>query len=103
LCQIAKNTYFKQYGKDKHLAPLEGAPEKNRTENTEAKLIQKESAFAISRVLHRLEEPYKEVFSMRMFGELSFAEVAELFGKTESWARVTYHRAKTKIKEEMAK
>jgi len=46
-----------------------------------------------------MEEPYKEVFSLRTFGELSFAQIGELFGKTESWARVTYHRAKLKIKE----
>jgi RNA polymerase sigma-70 factor (ECF subfamily) len=44
-----------------------------------------------------MDEPYKEVFSLRVFGELPFAQIAELFGKTESWARVTYHRAKSKI------
>jgi len=49
--------------------------------------------------LHSLAEPYKEVFSLRTFGELSFAEIAELFGKTENWARVTYHRAKLKLQE----
>jgi len=51
--------------------------------------------------LHELEDPYKEVFELRVFGELSFAEIAEIFGHTESWARVTYHRAKLKIKERM--
>ena len=50
-------------------------------------------------MLHVLDEPYKEVFWMRTFGELSFKEIGSLFGKTESWARVTYHRAKMKIKE----
>lgn len=52
-------------------------------------------------VLHRLEEPYKEVFQLRVFGELSFSQIAAIFGKTESWARVTYHRAKLKIQERM--
>ena len=37
-------------------------------------------------VLHRLEEPYKEVFQLRVFGELSFSQIAAIFGKTESWA-----------------
>jgi RNA polymerase sigma-70 factor (ECF subfamily) len=46
-----------------------------------------------------LEEPYKEVFMLRFFGDLSFCKIAELFGKTESWARVTYHRARAKLKE----
>ena len=44
-------------------------------------------------------KPYKEVFLLRLFGELSFAQIAALFHKTESWARVTYYRAKGKIKE----
>ena len=49
------------------------------------------------KLLHRLDEPYKEVFTLRVFGELPFAEISQLFGKTESWARVTFHRAKQKI------
>ena len=47
------------------------------------------------------EEPYKEVFWLRIFGELSFAQIGALFEKTESWARVTYYRAKIMIKEEL--
>ena len=70
-------------------------------ESLEDRLLTKESAFEIHRVLHRLEEPYKEVFSLRTFGELPFKQIGELFGKTESWARVTYHRARLKIKEEL--
>ena len=49
--------------------------------------------------LHELPEPYKEVFTLRVFGELEYAQIARLFGKTESWARVTYHRAKMKLTE----
>lgn len=52
--------------------------------------------------LHGIEEPYKEVFMLRVFGELSFKKISEIFGKTESWARVTYHRAKVKLLNEMA-
>lgn len=52
-------------------------------------------------ILHFIEEPYKEVFWMRVFGELTFAEIARVHGKSECWARVTYHRAKFKIKEEL--
>lgn len=49
------------------------------------------------KLLHNLPEPYKEVFSLRVLGELSYQDIAKLFGKTESWARVTFHRAKLKI------
>lgn len=40
----------------------------------------------------------KEVFSLRVFGELSFKQIAELFGKSEHWACVTFHRAKEMIR-----
>ena len=67
----------------------------------EGRFADQEQAMAIHRVLHRLDEPYREVFWLRALGELPFAQIAGLFGKTESWARVTYHRAKLKIKEEL--
>ena len=79
--------------------PIPGEPVS--PENLEERLLTKESAFEIHRILHRLEEPYKEVFSLRTFGELPFKQIGALFGKTESWARVTYHRARLKIKEEL--
>jgi DNA-directed RNA polymerase specialized sigma subunit, sigma24 homolog len=55
----------------------------------------------IHKALHNLKEPYKEVFTLRIFGELSFKQIANLFNKTENWACVTYHRARNKILEEM--
>ena len=58
-----------------------------------------ETARQLHRLLHGLPEPYKEVFSLRTFGELPFSQIGELFGKTESWARVTYFRARAKLKE----
>ena len=98
LCQIAKNTYFTYAGKQ---AKAAGGQELSSGETMEEKLLTKETAFEIHKLLHNLPEPYKEVFSLRVFGELSFSQIGELFGKTESWARVTYHRARLKIKEEL--
>ena len=100
LCQIAKNTYFSMAAKEKHRTNETEIPETDG-ETLESALLTKESAFEIHKVLHRLEEPYKEVFSLRVFGQLSFKQIGILFGKTESWARVTYHRARLKIKEEL--
>lgn len=98
LCQIAKNTYLTQLQKQSRASPEVEVPS---GESLEDRLLTRESAFEIHKVLHRLPEPYKEVFSLRVFGELPFSQIGELFGKTESWARVTYHRARTKIKEEI--
>ena len=99
LCQIAKNTYLSMLQKKRTGEELPGALSSG--ESLEEKLLTKESAFEIHRILHALEEPYKEVFSLRTFGELPFRQIGALFGKTESWARVTYHRARLKIKEEL--
>lgn len=63
--------------------------------------MDKEDALTIHRILHQLSEPYKEVFSLRTFGELSFGEIGRIFGKSAGWARVTYGRAKLKIIEKM--
>lgn len=100
LCQIAKNTYFTHYQKSKRYFSIEEHVLES-TECFEQVLLDRESAFEIHKVLHKLDEPYKEVFSLRVFGELSFQQIGLLFNKTESWARVTYHRAKLKIQEEI--
>ena len=71
------------------------------TNSIEILLGQREQAFGIHKLLHNLPEPYKEVFSLRVLGELSYQDIAKLFGKTESWARVTFHRAKLKIIEQV--
>lgn len=97
LCQITKNTYFSLCKKNKH--STDEPFEENESECIEQKLINSETVWEIHKTLHFLDEPYKEVFSLRVFGELPFLQIAELFGKTESWARVTFHRAKIKIKE----
>lgn len=101
LCQIAKNTYISLCRKEKHLNPGADTGLLPWNGSMEERIFDKEAAFAIHKVLHTLDEPYKEVFSLRTLGELSFKQIAALFGKTEAWARVTYHRAKLKIKEEL--
>ena len=101
LCQIARNTYISMCRKEKFLERGEDASVLVSKNDMEEHFADKEAVFTIHRVLHSLDEPYKEVFSLRTFGELSFKQIALLFGKTESWARVTYHRAKLKIKEEL--
>ena len=99
LCSIAKNMYIDEYRKKKRLSPLDesdGIPEDLRIEE---KLENTDSSYRIHCILHTLEEPYKEVFHLRVFGELSFKTIGAIFKKSETWARVTYHRARLKIRE----
>ena len=102
LCQIAKNTYFSYYKKENRYEYEIDLENTQLADDIEQSLLKKETAFEIHKIVHTLEEPYKEVFILRLFSELSFAQIAELFGKTESWARVTYHRARLKIKEDLS-
>ena len=100
LCKIARNTFYSYTKKHNRQVdyPLDAILS---DENIEEQFADKEIAYAIHKVLHKLNEPYKEVFWLRIFGELSFAQIGALFEKTESWARVTYYRAKIMIKEEL--
>lgn len=103
LCQIAKNAYYTYCRKRKRIEEEAVVEEEHATEQSsiESRLLDKEQAVALHKILHHLEEPYKEVFHLRIFGELSFREIGEVFGKTESWSRVTFHRAKVKIMERL--
>ena len=101
LCSIAKNLYYDDLRKNQRFTDMSDVGDLPSDENLERAVADSDMAFRIHLVLHRLEEPYKEVFQLRVFGELSFAQIAAIFGKTETWARVTYHRAKLKIQERM--
>ena len=60
-------------------------------------LVDQDAAFTVHQCLHTLDEPYKEVFSLRVFGELPFERIGLIFGHNAAWARVTYYRAKTQL------
>lgn len=63
------------------------------------RLLDRDQAIDIYKTVHSMAEPYKEVFLLRVLGELSFKEISHIFGKSESWAKVTFFRAKIKVVE----
>ena len=100
LCAIAKNLFAdeKRWANRRGEIP-EDLPEQAKSV---AKTVEdQDSSFRIHMALHQLEEPHREVFELRVFGELSFKEIGVIFGKTENWARVTYHRARLRLQERM--
>ena len=101
LCQIAKNVYFSYLRKQKKLVNVDTVPEAKNEVDVEKLVYSSEESMKLHEIVHNLPEPYKEVFSLRIFGELSFKQIARLFGKTDNWACVTFHRAKDKIRMEM--
>lgn len=101
LCRIAKNTYIDHLRKEKRLETLDSIDDLADGRSLETEYCQKEQILRIHERLHRMNEPYKEVFMLRVFGELSFSEIGCIFGKSENWARVTYYRAKVQLQEGM--
>lgn len=100
LCQIAKNTYFSWYNEHKKLTEIENG-ESVKSDDIEDAFIQKELTEKALLCLHTLDEPYKEVFMLNVLGQVSLTDISKIFGKSESWARVTFYRAKQKLAERM--
>ena len=99
LCAIAKNqlmVYRRKHPEEQELDVVEKG-----TASTEKDVIESLSHIELLKKLHTCPEPFREILYLRIFGNLSFKEIGEVFGKTENWARVTYYRGKEKLRKEM--
>lgn len=101
LCQIAKNTYYSHVKKEKRFAAEIDNEVVDLSADIEGAFLDKDAAKKLHILLHNLDEPYKEVFTLRVFGELSYSQIGDLFGKRDSWARLIYYRAKKQLWEAM--
>ena len=97
LCQIAKNTYLTYIKKHSKIKTTEIEVLDNEAKD-EVDFDSRIRLLEIHKALHNVPEPYREVFMLKVFGDLTHTEIGQLFGKTESWAKVTYLRAKDKLK-----
>jgi RNA polymerase sigma-70 factor (ECF subfamily) len=101
LCQIAKNCYYSYLRKAGRTDSIENIEIAEQGISLEERLSQQDQAVQIQKILHDIPDPYKEVFMWRVYAELSFKQIGQIFGKSENWACVTYHRARNKIKERL--
>ena len=101
LFTIAKNTWLSLCRRKRRTAVTEVPEEGAESVNFVDQMMDEERVFLIHRFLHTMDEPYKEVFSLRVFGELPFEKIGVLFGKSAGWARVTFYRAKQQIQKYM--
>lgn len=104
LCQIAKNCYYTYLKKQRQVDSFEDAIFANmpaQDETVEERLLRQDEAMQIQQILHDIPDPYKEVFMWRVFAELNYKQIGQLFGKSENWACVTYHRARKMIRERL--
>ncbi len=97
LCQIAKHTYYKYV--DKQVKQPNQLHTDDLSGSLESALIDSENKVELFRIIHLLEEPYKEIVLQRLLGDLSFKEIGEIHQRNENWARVTFYRAKLKLRE----
>ena len=95
LCSIARNFFLTQEKKRRRPPPLPDPPEDLFAGD------EKEDVKEIILHMNALEEPYRGVFLLRTIGRAEYGEIAKIYEKSESWARVTYHRARLKIIEKM--
>lgn len=101
LCAIARNIWVSEQRKKKG-QPLDTAESHaDPSAGPEESIMRRDESMRVHRLLHHLDEPYREVFTLRTLGQLSFRDIGELFGKSDNWACVIYHRARAKIRKEM--
>lgn len=94
LCAIAKNAYISYLRKEKR--------RKNtaQTENYhEPDMLSGLGETEIYKAVHSLPEPFRELILLRIHTDMSFAQIGEIFGRGENWARVNFYRGKEKLKQ----
>ena len=101
LCSIARNLWISEQRKKKDRPMDEASDLPDLSISLEESMVRQDESMRLHRLLHHLDEPYREVFTLRTLGQLSFRDIGELFGKSENWACVVYHRARAKLKKEM--
>lgn len=97
LCQIAKNLWYKELDKKKKHSKEILKDTISSGENIEHDYLANLGKVEIFKVLHNLDPVTREVMYLRLSGDLSFSEIADIMGKKENWARVTYYRGKQKL------
>ena len=98
LCQIAKHLWYQQLRKQKREVPLSEDGVDVPLPSAEEETLDRAGRLELLRQVHSLPEPCREVVYLRAFGDLSFREIGDVLGKTETWARVTFYRGKEKLR-----
>jgi RNA polymerase sigma-70 factor (ECF subfamily) len=105
LCQIGKNAWLKECRRNKRYSDVafEELELADKGQSAEEKAVNADTLNRIRKAIQKLEDTYRDVFVLHAIGEVSLKEIAAIHGKSESWARVTYFRAKNKIAEEVSR
>lgn len=102
LCQIAKNLLFNELKrkKSKSFVSIDNfSQDLISSFDVENSIVLNEKKINLYKQMQKLDSNSKEVVYLRITGELSFKEIGDILNKTETWARVTFYRAKKKLEE----
>ena len=99
LCAIGRRLLQKEWQRQNknQSVPLEEVDHLPAAEGTEDAAMERVGRAELFRRIHALEPRSREVVYLRLSGELSFAAIGEILGESETWARVTFYRAKQKL------
>lgn len=103
LITIARNYTYKEYAKEKWLsADIELSEDKeispeNRNVN-ETDLVED-----VSKYLALLPDSTREIISLKIWEEFTFAQIGEIIGSKESTVKMEFYRGLEKMKQEMVK
>ena len=103
LCQIGKHMWQRELRRQRRpvtLAADAGENVVSPVKTPEEQITERETVIDVMKRIHALPELEKQVVLLRINMELPFREIGEILGKSESWARVTFFRAKQKLREE---
>lgn len=103
LCGIAQNIWLKYLRDHKFDEELSKYEDINTSYSAEDNYLIEWENVEILKLLHNIKEPIREVMYLRLIGGISFAQIGEIMGESENWARVNFYRGKKKIIEEMKK
>lgn len=97
---LLKNYYRKNKYQQSLMQKLAILPEAEIHSIEELTEINEETKTLLHHI-SKLDDAAREIVLLRIYGELSFAEIGALIGKSENYARVTFHRLKLKIQKKM--
>lgn len=96
LCKIARNLWIDEIKRKNKLAEIE---DKDAIV-TEDIFLEKEERMQLFKSIQKLDPLTRDVIYLKIKGDLSYKEIAEILGMSETWVRVTFYRGKEKIKED---
>jgi len=102
LCGIAKNLYRAEKRRISKVQWTEIEKEPLISpQDIELDYALKEEKISLYKELQLLPPDMREVFYLRMTGDMTFDEIGDILGKSGNWARVTFYRGKEKLKRRM--